>query len=97
MPTLNSSHSETCRIGDAPTIDLGATAAQQPPTQQIDSYEILKLLGQGAMGKVYLAQHRRLLRKVALKVLPQSFDGKPNNVDRFTREMAAIGRLDHPT
>ena len=59
-------------------------------------YELLKKLGQGGMGTVYQAQHVRLKRVVALKVLPANRLGNPAAITRFEREVEAVGRLDHP-
>ncbi len=62
----------------------------------IDAYEIMRSLGQGGMGTVYLARHRQLGKQVAIKVLPGSIAGKPDLVNRFLREIKAAGRLNHP-
>ena len=48
------------------------------------------------MGHVYKAQHTRLKKTVALKVLPRERTSDLRSVSRFTREMEAIGQLDHP-
>jgi serine/threonine protein kinase len=58
-------------------------------------YQIEAEIGRGAMGAVYRAEHTRLKRKVALKILPIEYM-VPDRVSRFHREMEAIGRLDHP-
>ena len=63
---------------------------------RLGDYELLKKLGQGGMGTVYQAQHVRLKRVVALKVLPQNRLGNTDAVARFEREIEAVGRLDHP-
>lgn len=62
----------------------------------LGSYRLLRLLGEGGMGKVYLARHLKLDKLVALKVLPESRLNQPGLVQRFEREMKAVGRLDHP-
>jgi hypothetical protein len=59
-------------------------------------YEILELLGRGGMGAVYLARHRSLDRRVALKLLPGEFSGNEKFVQRFHREARALARLQHP-
>ncbi|MBY0228786.1 MAG: serine/threonine protein kinase, partial [Gemmataceae bacterium] len=56
-------------------------------------YRLLGELGQGGMGTVYLAEHLRLKRRVALKVFQGSGDGA---LARFQREGRAAARLDHP-
>jgi serine/threonine protein kinase len=63
---------------------------------QLGEYQILRRLGGGGMGAVYLALHLKLRREVALKVLPPQRLTDPDAVARFQREMEAVGRLDHP-
>ena len=58
-------------------------------------YEILRLLGRGGMGAVYLAQERALDRLVAIKVLPPDASGAPQSRDRFVREAQTAARLTH--
>jgi len=62
----------------------------------IGNYLILEKLGQGGMGVVFKARHRRLGRVGALKILPPSFARDRNAVMRFRREVEAAGRLKHP-
>src|SRR5262245_35373826 len=59
-------------------------------------YRILQKLGEGGMGAVYKAQHTRLDKTVAIKVLSQAFVQHPGAVARFQREMKAVGKLEHP-
>ena len=62
----------------------------------LGNYEILEKLGQGGMGQVYRAKHRRMGREVCLKVLRSSGRRSPETVERFRREIKAISALDHP-
>ncbi len=62
----------------------------------IGNYVILDKLGQGGMGVVFKARHRRLGRVGALKILPPSFARDRQAVMRFRREVEAAGRLKHP-
>jgi serine/threonine protein kinase/tetratricopeptide (TPR) repeat protein len=62
----------------------------------IGNYMILAKLGQGGMGVVFKARHRRLGRVGALKILPPSFARDRTAVLRFRREIEAAGRLKHP-
>jgi serine/threonine protein kinase len=62
----------------------------------IGNYLILDKLGQGGMGVVFKARHRRLGRVGALKILPPSFARDRDAVLRFRREVEAAGRLKHP-
>ena len=58
-------------------------------------YHILKKLGQGGMGEVYLAEDTRLKRQVAIKVLPESLRENPERLARFRREAEAAAKLNH--
>jgi serine/threonine protein kinase len=62
----------------------------------LGDYLLLDPLGQGGMGKVFRARHRRMDRIVALKILPPSATGDPTAVQRFRREVKAAARLEHP-
>ena len=64
--------------------------------RQLGDYLLLERIGQGGMGVVYRAQHQMLGQTVALKVLPETFSIGPKVVERFRREMQAIGSLVHP-
>jgi len=70
--------------------------AQLAGGQRIGHYEIIRLLGEGGMGEVYLAQDRKLHRKIALKLLPASFTTDTERVRRFEREAHAASALNHP-
>jgi serine/threonine-protein kinase len=62
----------------------------------IDGYDIIRPLGQGGMGAVYLARHERLGNDVALKVMLPQVAAGPNAVDRFLREVQTMRALVHP-
>jgi serine/threonine protein kinase len=64
--------------------------------ETIGPYRIQRLIGRGGMGAVYLAEHERLGKAVALKVLPRLAAVDPEYIARFEREVRAAGRLDHP-
>ncbi|NGX37946.1 MAG: Serine/threonine-protein kinase pkn1 [Chlamydiae bacterium] len=69
-------------------------------TQQMQAilgdYEIIKELGQGMMGKVFYAEHRYLKKPFVLKVLPEELAQNPNFIQRFEKEVALLGVIDHP-
>src|ERR1700739_4750025 len=59
-------------------------------------YTILRQLGSGGMGEVYLAQHPRLPRRDALKILPEATTEDSEFRDRFLREAELAATLWHP-
>lgn len=59
-------------------------------------YEIVREIGSGGMGNVFLARHTKLGREVALKLLANHRLADSRSVERFEAEMRAIGRLSHP-
>ena len=59
-------------------------------------YKIISSLGAGGMGEVYLAQHPRLPRQDALKVLPEMLTADSEFRERFNREADLASRLFHP-
>ena len=61
-----------------------------------DRYKIEQLLGQGGMGAVFLAEHIKLQKKVALKVILPQFAGNGEVAERFAREAMASAKLEHP-
>lgn len=85
-PTCGASQTYDRAAGDDPLIG-----------RLIDNtYLVESLIGQGAMGRVYQAQHTTLRKKVALKILRSSLVGDPTVVKRFEREALAASRLNHP-
>src|SRR5262245_8463680 len=59
-------------------------------------FKLLERLGEGGMGTVFLCEHMRLKRRVALKVLPATQSVHSSVVERFEREARAVAALDHP-
>ena len=66
------------------------------PGARLDAYEIVRPLGAGGMGEVWLATELRLGRKVALKILPADLTRDPARVQRFEQEARAASALNHP-
>jgi serine/threonine-protein kinase len=64
--------------------------------RQIGPYQVLKLLGKGGMGEVYLAEDLRLGRKLALKLLPPDLTKNESLVLRFQQEARTASALNHP-
>lgn len=65
-------------------------------TLKLGQYVLLNHLGTGGMSRVYLAEHARLKRRVAIKVLPVDRTEDRSYLRRFHREARAIAQLDHP-
>ncbi len=66
------------------------------PRDKIGHYEIIRLLGEGGMGQVYLATDDVLERQVAIKFLPEEMERDPATRQRFVREAKSAAALDHP-
>ncbi len=62
----------------------------------LGGYTLLDTLGAGGMGQVFKAEHRRMKRLVAIKMLPAGLMKDPAAVARFEREVEAAARLEHP-
>lgn len=60
------------------------------------NYVVLDKLGEGGMGQVFKARHRRMDRIVALKVLPPNVTSDEHHLKRFQREIRVVARLAHP-
>ncbi|HKS26079.1 MAG TPA: protein kinase [Thermoanaerobaculia bacterium] len=64
--------------------------------ETLSHYRVLRLIGAGGMGEVYLAEDVTLSRKAALKLLPARFTQDEERVKRFKREARAASALNHP-
>ncbi len=92
-----------CRVAVAKALGALATAGDATTgtdlghlPQRIGEYEIVRPLGRGGMGSVFLARHTKLGREVALKILASHRWADPRMRERFAAEMRAVGRLSHP-
>ena len=74
----------------------GQRAAESHPPQA-GHHEIIRLLGRGAMGEVWLARDRRLKRPVAIKFLAAQYLSSAEALERFRREALAVAALNHPS
>ena len=61
------------------------------------NYRLVRKLGEGGFGAVYLAEHIELGRRVACKILHPQFARDPSQVERFFREARAVCAIGHPT
>ncbi|MET9327914.1 serine/threonine-protein kinase [Tsukamurella sp. NPDC003166] len=64
--------------------------------KEISGYRVVRRLGAGGMGEVFLVEHPRLPRQDALKLLGPQFGGDPNFAARFLREADILAGLRHP-
>ena len=71
-------------------------ASGNPPARRFGKYILNRLLGEGAMGIVYLTQDIVINRPVALKITRFSRSQDARLVERFQREARAAGRLKSP-
>ncbi len=62
---------------------------------QLGKYKLMRKLGQGGMGEVYLAEDTKLGRHAAIKVLSKQLAGKADFVQRFYREARAMAKMNH--
>jgi serine/threonine-protein kinase len=76
--------------------------APTPPPQETDltgrtfgDFRVLRRLGQGGMGQVYVAEQVSLRRKVALKLLKPELASNPTSLARFKQEAEAVARATH--
>jgi hypothetical protein len=76
---------------------VGEPRAGRPfPHVQLGNYRVLEKIGAGGMGRVFKAEHVKMLRIVAVKVMSPGGMLDPNAVSRFQQEVRAIARLAHP-
>lgn len=80
-------------IGPAP--DQPARPVHDPSGARIGPYRLLRTLGEGGFGVVYLAEQASPQRRVAVKVLRPGI-ASPQALSRFAHEAETLGRLQHP-
>jgi tRNA A-37 threonylcarbamoyl transferase component Bud32 len=81
----------------ATTPEQGAAGVlPAPPGGNVGAYQLLAELERGGMGIVYKARHVTLGRVVALKMMRADALARPQDAQRFEREMRAVARLNHP-
>ncbi|MCA1603296.1 MAG: protein kinase, partial [Acidobacteria bacterium] len=99
VESLISSHEQPGHFIDAPAFraaaEMLADGQKFKPGATLSHYEIHSVLGEGGMGRVYLAEDTKLKRKIALKVLPDG-SGDEEARRRLLREAQAAAALDHP-
>lgn len=87
---------ETAMIGEVEAAALESHARPRLAGDTFGRYRILKTLGEGAMGSVYLALDMQLQRKIALKIPKVNPKEQSRFIERFMREARAAATLTHP-
>jgi serine/threonine-protein kinase len=98
---LVAAHEQGGSFMDSPAFESKAASFADSATQlqigcQLGQYRILKMIGRGGMGEVYLAQDSKLHRRVALKLLPARVTRDEQCLKRFQQEAYAASALSHP-
>src|SRR5258706_4987310 len=100
VESLLKSHEETGNFVDAPAYHAAAEmlvdGLDLKAGKNIAHYRIVRLLGEGGMGKVYLAEDTKLHRRVSLKFLSTHFTQDHERLRRFEQEARAVSALNHP-
>jgi len=101
VESLIASHEQSGSFIDQPAFEVAASLlagerAELAPGYTIGSYQVISFISRGGMGEVYLAEDKRLGRKVALKLLPASFTANDDRLRRFEQEARAASALNHP-
>ena len=101
VESLIASHEQSGSFIDKPAFEAAAAMlagerAELRPGQIVASYEVISFISRGGMGEVYLAEDKRLGRKVALKLLPATFTTNDDRLRRFEQEARAASALNHP-
>ena len=76
--------------------DQGQRPEHDLEGQELGVYEVLRRVGRGGMGDIYLAMHTRLGGQVALKVLRPDLAMRQDVVERFFNEARAVNQIGHP-
>lgn len=74
----------------------GQESKKKKKSSTVGDFKLLKKLGQGGMGEVYLAHQISLDRKVAFKTLTKQLASKKSFIERFYREARSMAKIDHP-
>jgi serine/threonine protein kinase/Tol biopolymer transport system component len=95
-PELRGEVESLLGCADAELVSPVADGYHLAPGFHLGSYEIIAPLGKGGMGEVYRARDAKLLRDVAIKVLPREFQSDRARLVRFEREAQLLASLNHP-
>jgi serine/threonine-protein kinase len=89
---------DVCPRDGAPLSAAAPPPATDPLLGQIlaDRYRVLRSIGEGGMGRVYLAEHVKMGRKSAVKVMSPALAPTPEAISRFNREAANASQIHQP-
>ncbi len=101
VESLIAAHEQTDGLIDSPAFEAAAEMIADSQSalvagQVVGHYQIIRPLGKGGMGEVYLANDAKLERKVALKLLPAEFTNHKERLLRFIQEAKTASSLNHP-
>ena len=85
--------------GDAPAaVDVYNSGTPHDRSGEVihDRYQLLRMLGKGGMGTVYLARHTGLPKTFAVKLLNPRYGSRPDVASRFLQEAQAVSLIEHP-
>ncbi|MCX7020176.1 MAG: serine/threonine-protein kinase [bacterium] len=91
----DSSSGDDVRLG-VPSPGDETRLLQPALPQNISGIELIKMIGRGGMGEVWLGRDLKLDRRVAVKMMRRDLAGSEEAVARFYREARAVARLNHP-
>ena len=101
VENLLAAHEQAGTFIESPAFELMASSLENQTEslagRTFGHYQIISALGVGGMGEVYLAEDKRLGRKIALKVLPAHYTADDDRVRRFQQEARAASALNHPS
>ena len=95
-PTVKGLAAELVRRGRLTRFQASRVAIGQAQSLVLGKYVIQDKIGEGGMGEVFVAEHRRMKRPVVVKVLPPSMTESEYYLRRFQREVEAAAQLHHP-
>src|SRR5436853_1803908 len=78
-----------------PAVPAAASPTSDLTGKTLGDFHVLRRLGQGGMGQVYLAEQLSLKRKVALKIMRADLAANPTALKRFKAEAEAVARITH--
>jgi len=81
---------------DGQTLRASSPAADLVGQVVADRYHVVRKLGEGGMGQVYLAEHVKMGRQSAIKVMNPAMVHDPDAVARFNREATNASKINHP-